>query len=155
MATPPKPPITAVPAATLAATTAANPAAPIASAPVTTAPVVTTPIVTPPIVAIPAPTPLSPSNPSISTTSSSVSVTVPNTSGSVTFQLVVTDNLGQVSAPSTLTVSIQGTPLATLTTPSPVVKPGAAISLSGAGSTSTGTITNFTFSLVTPGAPTS
>jgi hypothetical protein len=42
--------------------------------------------------------------------------------------------------------------VATLTTPTPVVKPGAAISLSGVGSTSTGTITNFTFSLVPAGA---
>jgi len=88
----------------------------------------------------------------VSGSGSTATVTVPNKSGTVTFQLVVTDNLGQQSAPATVTVTIQGAPVANITaTPNPV-KAGAPITLSGAGSTavSPGTLTNFTFSLVTP-----
>jgi hypothetical protein len=79
-------------------------------------------------------------------------VTVPNTSGTVTFQLVVVDNLGVSSAPVTQTVTIQSAPIAVLTaTPSPVA-PGGTITLSGAGSTTTGTIAQYNYTLLTPGA---
>ena len=97
-------------------------------------------------------TALSPTNPSVTTTTPSATVTVPNTSGSVTFQLVVTDNLGVQSAPATVTINIQGAPTAVISaTPNPVAA-GKPITLSGAGSTAsgTGTISSFAFSLVTP-----
>jgi hypothetical protein len=87
----------------------------------------------------------------ISGTASSVAVTVPNTSGTVTFQLVVTDNLGTVSTNTAqATVTIQGPPTAVLTATPAVVADGGTIELSGAGSTSSGTIANYKFSLVAP-----
>ncbi len=98
----------------------------------------------------PAPTALTPQNPSVSGANATVLVTVPNTSGTVTFSLVVTDDLGVTSKPATVTVNIQGPPLAVLTTPQPKVTAGSPIQLSGANSTSTGTIRTFTFSLVPP-----
>ena len=109
-------------------------------------------IATPPInVPEPAtPVTLSPSNPSVTTPepTSSVAVTVPNTTGAVRFLLVVTDNLGVDSAPAYATVTIQGPPVAVLTaTPSPVTE-GGTITLSGAGSSSSGSIAKYTFSLV-------
>jgi hypothetical protein len=96
-------------------------------------------------------TALSPTNPSVTTPTPTATVTVPNTSGSVTFQLIVTDNLGVQSAPATFTVNIQGAPTAVLTaTPNPVAA-GKPITLSGAGSKAdgTGTIASFAFSLLT------
>lgn len=93
--------------------------------------------------------PLSTSSPSTSTTAptSSVAVTVPGVTGSVRFSLVVTDNLGVQSEAAYATVTIQGPPTAVLTaTPATVAEDGT-ITLSGAGSTSSGTITNYTFSL--------
>lgn len=98
--------------------------------------------------------PLSTTSPSTSTSSSSgapapstVAVTVPGVTGSVRFSLVVTDNLGVQSEAAYATVTIQGPPVAALTaTPSPVAENGT-ITLSGAGSTSSGTITKYTFSL--------
>lgn len=77
-------------------------------------------------------------------------VTVPNQSGTVTFSLVVTDNLGQKSAPATVTVTIQSLPTAKITATPPTVAAGGAITLSGAGSTAAapGTLTNFTFNVV-------
>jgi len=87
-------------------------------------------------------------------TTSSVSVIVPNTTGTITFSLVVTDNLGVQSQPAFATVTVQGAPVAVLTaTPSPVSE-GGAIELSGAGSTSTGSIASYVFSLVPPTAVT-
>jgi len=93
---------------------------------------------------------LTPANPSTTVTApvSSVAVTVPNTSGKVTFQLVVTDNLGQQSAPAYATVSIQGAPIAVLSATPGTVQAGGTIELSGAGSTSGGSIASYTFSLV-------
>jgi len=92
---------------------------------------------------------LTPTNPSTTTTAptSSVEVTVPNTTGTVKFSLVVTDNLGVQSAPAYAEVTIQAPPTAVLTaTPSPVPE-GGTITLSGTGNT-TGSIAKYTFSLV-------
>lgn len=97
-----------------------------------------------------APVVLTPANPSTTVTApaSSVEVTVPNTTGTVRFQLVVTDNLGQQSTPAYATVSIQGPPVAALTATPGTVQEGGAIQLSGAGSSSGGSIASYTFSLV-------
>ena len=94
--------------------------------------------------------PLSYANPSVTTVApaSSVSVTVPNTTGKVTFAVVVTDNLGLESAPAYATVTVQGPPTAVLTATPETIAEGAAIVLSGAGSTSSGNIAKYTFSLV-------
>lgn len=100
------------------------------------------------------PTALSPSNPTVVTTTATAAVTVPNTSGSVTFQLVVTDNLGVASAPATVTIKIQGAPTAVLSgTPNPVAA-GKTITLSGQGSSAAdpGTIASYAYTLVTPTA---
>ena len=107
------------------------------------------PITFPPIAGT---TPLSPSNPSVTTSAptSIVAVTVPNTSGTVTFSLVVTDNLGVQSAPAFATVTIQGAPVAVISTKPTTVGPGGAIELIGDGSKSSGTIASYTFSLVAP-----
>ncbi len=93
---------------------------------------------------------LSSANPSTTVTAptSKVSVTVPNTSGTVTFSLVVTDNMGLESQPAFATVSIQGPPIAVLTATPTIVALGSAIELSGAGSTSPGSIASYKFSLV-------
>lgn len=101
------------------------------------------------------PTVLTPANSSTSTSApvSSVAVTVPAQSGTVMFSLVVTDNLGVESAPASAAVTIQGPPVAVLTATPAAVAPGGAIELSGSGSTSTGTIVRYTFSLMpTPNA---
>lgn len=100
-------------------------------------------------------TPLSPASPTVTTTAptSSVSVTVPNTSGTVTFSLVVTDNLGVQSAPAFATVTIQGAPVAVIAATPETIAVGGAIDLSGAGSTSAGSIASYTFALVPPPAP--
>jgi len=108
---------------------------------------------------IPTPTPsgpgsatvaLSSANPSTTVTppTSKVSVTVPNTSGTVTFSLVVTDNMGIDSPPAFATVSIQSPPIAVLTATPETVAVGSAIELSGSGSTSSGSIASYKFSLV-------
>jgi hypothetical protein len=123
-----------------------------------------TPIISPvtPINPIPIPvrppilvsTPLSPTSPTVTTTAptSSVSVTVPNTSGTVTFSLVVTDNLGVQSAPAFATVTIQGAPVAVIAATPSTVAAGGAIELSGSGSTSSGSIASYTFTLAPPPA---
>ncbi len=105
-----------------------------------------------PILPVSTSTPLSPTSPTVTTTAptSSVSVTVPNTSGTVTFSLVVTDNLGVQSAPAFATVTIQGAPVAVIAATPAVVADGGAIELSGAGSTSAGSIASYTFALVPP-----
>jgi hypothetical protein len=123
-----------------------------------TDPVPITPVI--PIVPIPigpvitTPVALSPANPTTHTTAptSNVSVTVPNTTGQVTFSLVVTDNLGAKSQPATVTVTIQGEPVARITAAPNPVAAGAPIQLSGANSQSagTGSIATYTFSLITP-----
>jgi hypothetical protein len=97
-------------------------------------------------------TPLSPTNPSVTTTAptASVAVTVPNTSGTVTFSLVVTDNLGVQSAPAFATVTIQGAPVAVIAATPATVAAGGAIELAGTGSTSSGSIASYTFALVPP-----
>jgi hypothetical protein len=61
---------------------------------------------------------------------------------------VVTDNLGQQSAPAFVTVTVQGPPVANITATPATILEGGAVELSGAGSTSTGTLTNFKFSFV-------
>jgi len=94
---------------------------------------------------------LTPGTPYTST-SPNITVTVPNTSGSVIFSLVVTDNLGTSSVPATCTVQIQAPPTAVLTaSPSPAAA-GSPIALSSV-ATTTGTIKSYTYS-VAP-APTS
>lgn len=102
-----------------------------------------------------APVPLTPSNPTVTTTAptSSVAVMVPNATGKVTFQLVVTDNLGVQSAPVTATVVIQGPPTAVIAATPAVVTAGGAIELTGQDSSSTGTIASYAFTLVQPTAP--
>ncbi|HUK46828.1 MAG TPA: hypothetical protein VLW06_04515 [Terriglobales bacterium] len=148
--TPPAPRTDAVTAPT-AGTPVTAPVTPIT--PITPAPI-------PPVSVSPGgttsgttPTPLSPSSPSVSTTSPTVAVTVPDTSGQVTFSLVVTDNLGVQSQPATVTVNIQSPPVAVLTTSTPAVSAGGPIELSGSGSSSSGNITNYTFSLVPSATP--
>jgi hypothetical protein len=130
--------------------------------PVITPPVITggTPTATPPATTPPTtiPTfPLSPASPSTplpvppAGSPSVVQVTVPNTSGQVTFSLVVTDNLNQQSQnKATVSVTIQPPPVAAITTPQVVVPAGTPIQLSGTGSTPLGNIKTFTFSLVPP-----
>ena len=92
---------------------------------------------------------LSTASPSTSTTAptSSVSVNVPGTTGSIRFSLVVTDNLGQESAPAYVTVAVQNLPIANITASPMTIVEGGAVELSGAASTSTGTIASYTFSL--------
>lgn len=137
-----------------AAATAVEQAVATGAATTITTPIVpVNPIVVNPVGA----TPLSPTSPTVTTTTPTAAVSVPNTSGSVTFQLIVTDNLGVQSAPVTYTVNIQGAPTAVLTaTPNPVAA-GKAITLSGAGSTAngTGTIASYAFSLLSSTASTS
>jgi hypothetical protein len=121
------------PEATIATGTVTAPIAPI------------TPItpITPPTTG---PTAMTPGQ-SITTTSPTLAVTVANVVGVLNFQLVVTDNLQQSSAPATAQVTVQGPPVAALTaTPSPV-KEGGTITLDGANSTSTAPIANYTFTL--------
>jgi hypothetical protein len=93
-------------------------------------------------------TTLIPSNPSISSRAPGVAVTVPNQSRTVTFSLVVTDNLGQQSQPATFSVSIQPTPVAKLTATPTVSSAGGVIQFSGRGSVSGGTIAKFKFTLL-------
>jgi len=100
----------------------------------------------------PTATALSPSNASISTTSPTVSVTVPAIAGTITFSLVVTDNLGVKSAPAYATVAVQAPPIAVLAASPATVTEGGPIQLSGSASTSSGSIVNYLFSLV-PAAP--
>jgi hypothetical protein len=99
------------------------------------------------------PVALSASNPSVTTTAptSSVAVTVPNTTGTVTFSLVVTDNLGVKSqTPATVKVTIQAPPNAVIAANPLTVTENGTITLSGSGSTSSGSIASYTFSLVPP-----
>jgi hypothetical protein len=107
---------------------------------------------TAPVPAPPSTTPiaLSAANPSTTATApaSSVTVTVPNLTGPVTFSLVVTDNLGVESPAAYATVHIQSPPTAVLTATPATVTEGGAIVLSGAGSTSAGSIASYKFSLV-------
>ncbi|MGA3345108.1 MAG: hypothetical protein ABSC76_09600 [Terracidiphilus sp.] len=123
--------------------------------PVTPVGPIPTPIPTPTPPPTSTATPLSPASPTVTTTAptSSVSVTVPNTSGTVTFSLVVTDNLGVSSAPAFATVTIQGAPIAVIAATPETIAAGGAINLSGAGSTSAGSIASYTFALVPPPAP--
>jgi hypothetical protein len=148
------------PSITTPLASAVTAAEPVAAATTVTAPILPVTPILPinPIVLNPVgtSTALSPTSPSVTTTTPSATVTVPNTSGSVTFQLIVTDNLGVQSAPATVTINIQGAPTAVIAaTPNPVAA-GKPITLSGAGSTASGngTIASFDFSLVTPGAVT-
>ncbi|HEX8713649.1 MAG TPA: hypothetical protein VF730_17360 [Terracidiphilus sp.] len=159
--TPPENPNPATPS------TSGGPAAPTPVTPVNPGPVVgpVTPVV-PPVplpIPIPIPTPgpvgapvtLTPSNPSTTTNAptSSVAVTVPNTTGTVTFSLVVTDNLGVQSAPAFATVTIQGPPVAVLTATPATLAENGTIELTGAKSTSSGSIASYKFSLVPASAP--
>ena len=147
---------TPAPTVTPVATTTDSPRAAVIGPPISISPPITTlpPISIPPISIPPisTSTALSPSNPKVTTTAptSSISVTVPNTSGQVTLSLVVTDNLGVVSQPSTITINIQSAPVAILTAASDTVAAGGPIQLSGAQSTSSGSIASYTFALVTP-----
>jgi hypothetical protein len=117
-----------------------------------------TPVPLPPIpIPIPpvtTPIELTPTSPSTTTTAptSGVAVTVPNQSGTVTFSLVVTDNLGEASQPATVNVSIQGPPIAVLTATPTTIATGGTIELSGSGSTTSGSIASYKFSLVPPPA---
>ena len=146
---------TPAPVVTPVTATGDSPRAAIIAPPVSISPPIITlpPIITiPPIGGLPTSTPLSPTNPKVTTTAptSSISVTVPSTSGQVTLSLVVTDNLGVVSQPSTITINIQSAPVAVLRAASDTVAAGAPIQLSGADSTSSGSIASYTFSLVVP-----
>jgi hypothetical protein len=107
---------------------------------------------TPILLPTPTATALFPANPSISTTSPTVSITVPASAGTVTFSLVVTDNLGAKSAPAYATVTVQAPPIAVLTASPATATEGGPIQLSGSASTSSGSIANYLFSLV-PAAP--
>jgi hypothetical protein len=85
----------------------------------------------------------------VDSTTPTIEVTVPNTSGTVTFQLIVTDNLGTQSVAVKATVEIQGAPTGVLTANPNVIKPGGIITLSGANSSAIapGTIANYAFTL--------
>jgi hypothetical protein len=144
MPTPPKiKPEAVIPTTPIAAPVVPPVAAPVA--PIGTVPV--TPIGTIPVTGIPV-TGAAGTLP-VSSASPTTTITVPNQSGTVVIQLVVTDDLGQQSAPSTVTITIQGGPTALLTASATVIKPGEAITLSGAGSSAVapGTITNYAFSV--------
>ena len=106
--------------------------------------------IVPPVIVLTPPVALSPTNPSVTTPSPNVTVSVPATSGSVTFELVVTDNLGNQSAPATITVEVQPAPVAVLSTSTPSVRAGAPIELSGVNSVAAtpGTITSYRYTLV-------
>ena len=146
------------------ASPAASPDAVVTDAPVTTTatrtapvtapiPIPTLPITAPtvPVIAPTATTTVSLSTASPSTTTnaptSSVSVDVPGETGSLRFSLVVTDNLGQQSAPAYVTVNVQGLPIANITAAPTTIVEGGPVELSGAGSTSSGSIENSKFSL--------
>jgi hypothetical protein len=143
MAIPPKTPApTVTPVVTPPVTTVGTPA---------TTPPVTTPPTTIPTFALSAANPSTPLPVPPAVSPSVVQVTVPNTSGQVTFSLVVTDNLGQQSQNKpTVTVTIQPPPVAALTGPTTPVPAGSPIQLSGAGSTPLANIKTFTFTLVPP-----
>jgi hypothetical protein len=100
-------------------------------------------------------TELTAASPTITSATPTVEVTVPNTSGTVTFQLVVTDNLGTKSAPATISVEIQAAPKAELSATPTVIAAGGTITLSGTGSAAVapGTIANYTFTVENPAAP--
>lgn len=146
--TPPENPNTATPdASTSGGATAPTPVVPPVPIPV--------PIPIPTPGPVGAPVALTPSNPSTTTNApaSTVAVTVPNTTGTVTFSLVVTDNLGVQSAPAFATVTIQGPPVAVLTAAPTTLAEGGTIELTGAKSTSSGSIASYKFSLVPPANP--
>jgi hypothetical protein len=100
-------------------------------------------------------TELTAANPTISSAEPTVQVTVPNTSGTVTFQLVVTDNLGTKSEPVTVSVEIQAAPVGRLSANPVVVPAGGTITLSGEGSSAVapGTLTDFSFTVENPASP--
>ena len=119
--------------------------------PTTPAAAVAKPAAAPTAPPAPAPIALNKANPSTSSASPTVAVTVPNTSGTVTFTLVVTDDLGNKSpTPATATVTIQGPPTAVLSATPTTVSAGGTIELSGATSTTTGKLTNFLFTVTNP-----
>lgn len=124
--------------------------------PITPTPIPPHPVPTPVPPSPGAPVALTPAKPSVTTNAptSSVAVTVPKTTGKVTFALVVTDNLGVESAPAYVTVTIQGAPVAHLTAKPTTVGENGTIELSGGGSKSSGKIANYKFSLVPQGSPT-
>ncbi len=92
----------------------------------------------------------------LQTADATQAVTVPNSSGSVTFQLVVTDNLGVQSAPVTATVTIQAAPVAVLTATPATVAAGGVITLSATGSSAgaPGSIAQYSFSVLPTGTTT-
>ena len=126
---------------------ASNPTTVVREAAAPQAPAINAPL---PVFPTPTAVELTPANPTATVNApvSSISVTVPNTSGTVTFSLVVTDNLGVESAPAFATVSIQAPPVAVLTATPPTVQEGGVIQLSGAGSNSSGSIAKYTFALL-------
>jgi hypothetical protein len=85
------------------------------------------------------------------TTDSSVAVNLtgaqPSPGSVLTFQLIVTDDAGNRSAPATVAVTVHGTPTATISGPATVAA-GAPITLVGSGSEPGGRITNYTWQLV-------
>ena len=112
-------------------------------------PATISPIV-PPVLPTTPPIALSSTNPSVTTPSPNITVSVPATIGPVTFQLVVTDNLGNQSAPATVTIEIQPAPVAVLSTSTPSVRAGSPIELSAVSSTAAapGTITSYRCMLI-------
>jgi hypothetical protein len=97
---------------------------------------------------------LSPANPTTTSSSPTVHVTVPNTTGVLMFELVVTDSQGNKSAPAAVQVEIQAStpPVAELTATPVVASVGAVITLNAAGSSAAapGTIASYTFTLMAP-----
>jgi hypothetical protein len=79
---------------------------------------------------------------------------VPGATGKVTFSLVVTDNLGVQSAPAFITVTLQPAPVALIAANPTDAVEGSAINLTGAGSSSSGNIASFKFSLEPQEPPT-
>jgi hypothetical protein len=112
-----------------------------------------------PVVPVAGSTPvvLSAANPTttVNAPASSVAVTVPGVTGAVTFSLVATDNLGAESQPAYVQVNIQAPPVAKLAATPATVAEGGTIELSGAGSTSSGSIASYRFSLVQAAVPAS
>lgn len=101
-----------------------------------------------PFPAAPNPAP-NPANPS------SVAVTLnpaPAVGSTLTFQLVVTDNLGQ-TATSTATVTIVGAPVVEITPSQQTVKSGTPINLTGEASSPGGTISTYAWTLTNVAAP--
>jgi hypothetical protein len=96
-------------------------------------------------------TALTAADPSVTTTVNTAIVTVPNTSGMVTLQLVVTDAAGNVSAPALVQIGVKPTPppVVTVAASPDMITPGEAISLTATSLSGSYMIAKYEWTLVT------